>query len=274
MIINNLDKFNSMTKYPSILTYHQLGEKGRLLPELQFQLPCGTTIHGTEKVDGTNARLTMILETEGYDFLIGSREEWFTAMGDRIYNNNLGIVDAIQYGLDAEEKVETLCTYMESGITGLPMGVYTIHGEVYGGNINSYKQYTKTKTMGFRVFDISYISIGFCEELIERPIEAVAHWRDNGGQKFLDAETRAKICDIMGFETVPYLFTINSEDLPTTREETYEFLMKYKETKAGIDASGDAEGVVVRADDRNQFIAKIREEDYRRTLVHEGVKKK
>lgn len=30
----DLKKMNSLTKYPSILTYHQLGERGRLTEEL------------------------------------------------------------------------------------------------------------------------------------------------------------------------------------------------------------------------------------------------
>ena len=155
---------------------------------------------------------------------------------------------------------------MESKVIDIPDGIYTIHGETYGGKINGFKHYTKTSTLGFRVFDISYISEGFVQELMERPIEAVASWRDHGGQKYLDDATKTKICEIMGLEQVPYLFTMNSEDLPTTLEDAYEFLMKYTETRAGIDNTGIAEGIVIRNPDRS-IIAKIREEDYRRTLT-------
>lgn len=51
----DLAKLNSMTKYPSILTYHALGDKGVLQDAVQ--IPFSGRIVGTEKVDGTNTRL-------------------------------------------------------------------------------------------------------------------------------------------------------------------------------------------------------------------------
>ena len=51
----DLGKLNSMTKYPSILTYHALGDKGALQDTVQVSF-AGRVV-GTEKVDGTNARL-------------------------------------------------------------------------------------------------------------------------------------------------------------------------------------------------------------------------
>ncbi|MEM8781093.1 MAG: hypothetical protein AAGF26_19995, partial [Cyanobacteria bacterium P01_G01_bin.49] len=51
----DLSKINSLTKYPSIITYHKLDSKnGGLLEEpLKFQ----GKLLATEKVDGTNARI-------------------------------------------------------------------------------------------------------------------------------------------------------------------------------------------------------------------------
>ena len=50
----DLRKLNSATKYPSIPTYHALGERGMLLDEhASFD---GQSILATEKVDGTNSR--------------------------------------------------------------------------------------------------------------------------------------------------------------------------------------------------------------------------
>ena len=44
--IFDLQKLNSMTKYPSILTYHELGDKGMLQESLcEGQLP--TTLKGS-----------------------------------------------------------------------------------------------------------------------------------------------------------------------------------------------------------------------------------
>src|SRR5687767_8680706 len=51
----DLGKLNSMTKYPSIPTYHTLGDKGML--QEAVQVPFAGRVLGTEKVDGTNTRL-------------------------------------------------------------------------------------------------------------------------------------------------------------------------------------------------------------------------
>lgn len=85
----DLNKLNSMTKYPSIPTYHTLGNKGVLLEEtVRFE---GEVVL-TEKVDGTNR---IILLPDG-NFVLGSREELLFAKGDLIGNPALGIVDALK----------------------------------------------------------------------------------------------------------------------------------------------------------------------------------
>ena len=65
----DLDCLNSATKYPSILTYHGLGERGRLTEEVAT-FPDMAIL--TEKVDGTNGRIIL---PPGDDYFIGSREE-------------------------------------------------------------------------------------------------------------------------------------------------------------------------------------------------------
>src|SRR3954468_7220706 len=86
----NLAKLNSLTKYPSIPTYHALGEKGRLSESVlvRFEGEC----IATEKIDGTNARL--ICTPEGV--LAGSREDLLWATGDLIHNPAMGIVAALR----------------------------------------------------------------------------------------------------------------------------------------------------------------------------------
>lgn len=89
----DLNKLNSMTKYPSIPTYHALGDKGTLLEQIvTFNVDDGEVIL-TEKVDGTNSRI--ILLPDG-NFVLGSREELLFAKGDLIGNPALGIVDALK----------------------------------------------------------------------------------------------------------------------------------------------------------------------------------
>lgn len=53
----DLSKLNSATKYPSILTYHVIGAKGILQDDVLTYFPAATTLIGTEKIDGTNARM-------------------------------------------------------------------------------------------------------------------------------------------------------------------------------------------------------------------------
>ncbi len=85
----DFDKLNSATKYPHIPTYHKLGERGILQEEpIAFE---GDVVL-TEKVDGTNARI--ILMPDG-DWCIGSREDLFTARGDRVYNTELRVVETL-----------------------------------------------------------------------------------------------------------------------------------------------------------------------------------
>lgn len=47
----DLNKLNSMTKYPSIPTYHTLNPKDGCLEEPAIEFPCGT-VYATEKIDG------------------------------------------------------------------------------------------------------------------------------------------------------------------------------------------------------------------------------
>src|SRR5262245_22884963 len=94
----DLAKLNSLTKYPSILTYHTLDPRnGGLLEEVTAFV--GTVI-GTEKVDGTNSRVICL--PDGC-YLLGSREELLYAKGDLIGNPSLGIVDGLK------ETAEGLC---------------------------------------------------------------------------------------------------------------------------------------------------------------------
>ncbi len=87
----NLDKLNSLTKYPSILTYHTLGDKGVL--QEAVQVPFAGRIVGTEKVDGTNTRLVFCPDGS---VVVGSREDLLWERRDLIGNPAMGIVAAVR----------------------------------------------------------------------------------------------------------------------------------------------------------------------------------
>jgi hypothetical protein len=134
----DLNKINSMTKYPSILTYHKLGERGRLLDEVNISFDNPVIL--TEKIDGVNGRI--IVFPDGL-YIIGSREELLYAKGDLIGNLQLGIVDILK---PIAEKL-------------VPISIVIIYYlEVYGGKTTKNgKQYTGNQAMGARLFDIAMI---------------------------------------------------------------------------------------------------------------------
>ncbi len=80
--------------------------------------------------------------------------------------------------------------------------------------------------------------------------------------------TLRKIANMSGVSTVPYISVVRGDTIPADRKSTYEFLTQYSVTKAGINTSGNAEGIVIRTPDRG-LIRKVRFEDYERTAKRE-----
>lgn len=158
----DLQRLNSLTKYPSILTYHNLDPKnGNLLEEPRlFQ---GNLI-ATEKVDGTNSRIICLPDGS---YLLGSREELLYAKGDLIGNPALGIVDALK------DKAEEIATLSENKIK-------IFFFEVYGGKITqASKQYTVNRKVGYRLIDIG--EIPDYDALLQKSPSELSRWRDSGG---------------------------------------------------------------------------------------------
>ncbi|MGF1978812.1 MAG: RNA ligase family protein [Nostoc sp. CmiSLP01] len=239
----DLNKLNSMTKYPSIPTYHALGDKGILLDEfVRFD---GEVIL-TEKVDGTNSRI--ILLPDG-NYILGSREELLFAKGDLIGNPALGIVDALHSIADLLPQSE--------------QNIIVVYLELYGGKVTAAsKQYTAQQNVGWRLFDVAVLTD--IAMLFTKSVQQLTVWRDNGGQTFLDEDQLKKASIDFGFELTPRLATVKA--LPVSIEETHQFLKALlPKTKVALDegAGGRGEGIVARTYERSA-IAKIRFEDYER----------
>lgn len=241
----DLRKVNSLTKYPSIPTHHALDPKnGGLLEEpTVYEGP----VIGTEKVDGANARI--ILLPDG-GWLIASREDLLTARGDIVRNSAYGIVDALSEiadGMDGQV------------IRGKVIALFL---EVYGvRQLPAWKQYGAGQP-AFRLFDAAVIDVA----MLDREVEAIASWRQHGGQPFLGEEDLADLAKRCGLELTPRLFEIDGSDLPADIEGMRAFLEQYKTTL--VATSGDPglnEGIVLRSADRN-VISKARFQDYDRTL--------
>jgi RNA ligase len=248
-------KLDSLTKYPSIPTYHKMttGGKGHLTEALTstFDGP----VHITEKVDGTNGRILYLPDDM---YFVGSRTEWLTARGDTVYNPKENIVDRLGYIAEcigdklAKDRITV---------------VYT---EVYGGGIGAHwRNYTSDPDhRSFAAFDVMIMTLDEFDAIMRRPVEDIAAWRKAGSQPFLSVDalntwTQAYLPN----KTVPHLATIDAGDLPVTLTDTEAWLHKIApESKATYNESAKklAEGVVLRSEDRS-VIAKVRFEDYART---------
>src|ERR1019366_1486976 len=155
------------------------------------QIPFEGRIIGTEKVDGTNARLIFC---PGQSVLVGSREDLLWERRDLIGNQAMGIVEAVK---------ETVQRLVEALSRPGQIAVYFV--EVYGRSIGGgAKNYTKVGKIGFRLFDV--VLIDDFDEMFGWPADRIAHWRDNGGQKYVNADEIVKIAGEIGFQPVPALF--------------------------------------------------------------------
>jgi hypothetical protein len=245
----DLSRLNSMTKYPSIPTYHPMGDRGEL-GESPVRFDGRVLL--TEKIDGTNSRV--ILLPDG-SYLIGSREELLHARGDLIANPALGIVEAVR-GV-AERLVDSV---RADAVTVFYLETY---GGAIGGNA---RQYSGEKRVGVRLFDVA-VTEGYAE-LLERAPEQIAAWREGGGQPFVAADRLPEWAERAAVEVAPRVAEVDAGELPSDLAETLAFMRSLLPgSRAGLDggAGGAAEGLVARTPDRGT-IAKLRFEDYERTL--------
>jgi hypothetical protein len=250
----DLAKLNSLTKYPSIPTYHKLdpNSNGRLT-EQHEEMPAEGLIF-TEKIDGTNARIILV---PGGQYLIGSREELLYAKGDIVGNPALGIVDALRPIADR--------LLVPPGANALVV----VYGEVFGGKVTAAsRQYSSERKIGFRVFDVAHIAD--YRMLLQQDIISFSTWREGNNSRFVNESTLLGICYNMealsDYGTVPRLMV--TAPLPQGVAETYEWLKQaINVSLCPLDSGAGRmpEGIVARTADRSKIV-KIRFEDYRRTL--------
>ncbi len=247
---DQLRALNSATQYPSIPTYHVLGERGRLTEERSTVLGGSGDVLVTEKIDGTNARIVLPPVGVGAP-LIGSRTELLHYLDDVIANPAQGIVEAVRQ--------------IAVRIAGAadPDAVTVVFGEVYGGKASAgSKNYSTAGAVGFRVFDVASVPV----DVLDLGVARIAAWRDGGGQRFAAADALARFTAGHGLDPVPPLPGLAAPPASVVDTEAW-LRAAIDETHAALDGTGRGrpEGVVVRTPDRAR-IAKIRFEDYERTL--------
>jgi hypothetical protein len=273
----SLAQLNSLTKYPSILTLHALGERGRLTAGITTLALLGQALSATEKIDGTSARLLVFADGS---YLVGSRENLLTVSGDMLFDPAVGIVEGLRRLVFAQ--LADASGHLPALVyaTGAPLTV--IYGEFYGGKVTAAsKSYSLPEEVGFRVFDVAVFAdaASFADQLTA-DVRELSAWRESEtaaglryGQPFLSETELAAYLLRVGLPGVPQL-----PHFPATANEiSHEYVLGWlhqhiPHTQAslpGLPAPGRAEGAILRTPDRSAIV-KIRFEDYERTLNQRG----
>ncbi len=270
-----LRKLNSMTKYPPIETFHELGERGMLnnvLTRSGLKFAGRTGYSATEKIDGTNARgILMRLPRRSLsrpiDWFLGSRDQLLTARGDRIPNPTEGIVEHLSL------TVETIsCKGWADNAFGFghEVTLLVVYWELYGGNIvggGGAKNYSCDGSVGLRVLDMRMMTQHEYMAAMEMSVDEIALKRERGvlPGRWLTDEERLGLCMQLGLETVPLLFS--DTPIPEDVHGVYEWLALVAGEKThaviGTNEPGRPEGIVVRLPDRSA-IAKFKFTEYER----------
>jgi hypothetical protein len=266
----DLSALNSLTKYPSIPTYHEMGERGRLYLDLSTPLPEGP-LYASEKVDGTNVRIIRFPDGQ---VLIGSREEFLWHSGDLLHNPALGIVDYFRDHPEGQRQLTGIRTHwsLDSHLT-------LVYGELYGHKIGAAaKEYTRTGQVSFRLFDIAQLDVDSATGLMAQDREVLARWREEpltwplrfhglGSLQIYAAHLGLPLVPLLGLAGPLGPTPFYAEDLPTGLAETAAWLAQWcPQSQVTLDgAPGQPEGIVLRSADRG-YIAKLRFADYARTL--------
>ena len=252
--VERLKKINSLTKYPSILTYHKLG-KGKLLTEDRNSVFDDELAIYTEKIHGANGRI--IVDPFAGEYYIGSREELLVSSCEDLsplaYRDRLSIKIVSCLRDPAEWLLETYKTTFDQSIL-------TFYFEVFGSGVGKeHLQYSSKNILDYRMFDVSKCSL----DKLEWTIEQIAGWRSRGGQDFMCEEWLLNAPEMLDIPLTPRLSGYFPDRIPATIAETYRFLKNFSKTEVLLDDQGlgKPEGIVVRNSDRSK-IAKIRYEDY------------
>ncbi|MCR0375596.1 RNA ligase family protein [[Clostridium] innocuum] len=261
-------KGNSLTKYPSIMTYHKMG-KGILEEKINMpEQDRDQIVYISEKIDGINMRILIL----NGDYVIGSREEFIYAKGDRIVSTN--IKDYIGYMVSiAEDMIHSNAIKRDV--------LYCIYGELYGSKIQSaWKRYTSSKgTYGYRIFDVwdmPVLDFAMMYDSIASS-EAASNWRESNRQpwyEFFSLLTFAT--SVISLSPVPYIKHDFLKNIPEDKEGAFLYLLNFQKTIINLDGSKknctDAEGIVIRTENR-EYISKLRFADYAKTFRKTDIKK-
>lgn len=252
------DKVNSLTKYPSIATYHKLQPDGYTLFN-EINVHFGSMgAYASEKLNGTNTRLIFYKDS----YVIGSREQLLYINSDLFYRNDETIVENVKSIAD-----KILVQRIDNGLNHKD-NIVIVYGELFGGKIGNYaKNYGKS--VEFRVFDV--VEIDNVKKKLKQPIENISHKREHEkdgqiiyGHDFLNMKKLQDFCNYFDLHSVPTISFYRPDDIAKCLESMKKVLPK---TNCALDATAQLkpEGIVVR-NFEGDIRAKLRFENYYKTL--------
>ncbi len=277
----DIEFLNCVTKYPSIDTFHRL-QDGRFPTNDTNHNPASLELLGLkkldvyEKIDGVNVRVILVPGCQP-GITIGSRESILYISESAVYSNNHDIVETI---FETPE-FETLVNNIQNSPTTGEMIV--LYGEVFGGKTNNHKRYHdgNPKVRGFKLFDVAVFNKTIFEELHEKSLNDISLWREKHkmpGVLWFTPENAPKEYGIP--ESLwapkhdplcidPSFFRCRVWDI----KDLLHLNLKWRKSRVLLDNSkeyqlgGTSEGVILRAQNRRDFICKIRFEEYDRILT-------
>jgi hypothetical protein len=253
-----LAKLDTATKYPSIETYHKLGERGRLLDELNHQWPDDEIVHVSEKIDGMNGRL-IFLPGRNAPWIAGTRDQLVAASSDVIWDNAQGVAGAL-LGPNAPKPWMLPNYILEDSY------VFVTYFEVYGHKSTPHwNEYSPDgREPMIRLFDAQFFQQDWLQNF--KSVEDVARSRDSDGGIWFVKDMLENLAEALNVRCVPDLWTGPGADLPKDVLNMDRFMFGLgRDTKAGVNGSGRSEGIVLRTAGR-KVIAKARRQSYDKTL--------
>jgi hypothetical protein len=260
-------RLNSLTKYPSIPTFHEMDLNTGMLDGSKPVDFGGQLVSVTEKIDGTNARIIVFSGKQTLHdvptWIIGSRENLLTADMDWIRNPELGIV------AELAKTADDLCYAVDRDA---PVRVYFF--EVYGGRIGgAWKNYNKSgEAFGHRLFDVIEFPDDMFAEVMSRPREHISSWRQHGGQPFVGWDRMLEIAQETNLQRVPTIEHridprgIAFDGLQHTLTTLESWFPGGSEAVLESGAQNRPEGVVFKSLNNPRVTAKLRFQDYRGTI--------